>query len=119
MLDRFLDKKRNLYLMALAAIFCESFSSVFLKLAGREGALTPRYIFYYLCAVGVMGIYAIAWQLILEKLPLTTAYLRKGVTYVLIFLWSYLFFQEQITVQQIVGIVIIIAGMVVSMSDGK
>lgn len=118
MLDQFLSKKRNLYLMALAAIFCESFSSVFLKLAGREGMLTPRYVFFYLCAVGVMGIYAIAWQLILEKLPLTTAYLRKGVTYVLIFIWAAVIFGEQITVQQIVGIGIIIAGMVVSMSDG-
>ena len=49
MLDRFLDKKRNVYLMALAAIFCESFSSVFLKLAGKEGGLTPQYIFYYFC----------------------------------------------------------------------
>lgn len=119
MLDRFLDKKRNVYLMALAAIFCESFSSVFLKLAGKEGGLTPRYIFYYFCAVAVMGIYAVAWQLILERLPLTTAYLRKGVTYVLIFVWAAVIFGEQITPQQIAGIIIIIAGMVVSMSDGQ
>lgn len=118
MLDRFLDKKRNLYFMAFAAIFCESFSSVFLKLAGRETVLY-RYLFFYGCAVAVMGLYAIAWQLILEKLPLTTAYLRKGVTYVLIFVWASLIFGEQITPQQIVGIVIIIAGMVVSMSDGQ
>lgn len=118
MLDRFLDKKRNLYLMAFAAIFCESFSSVFLKLAGREETLY-RYLFFYFCAVAVMGIYAIAWQLILEKLPLTTAYLRKGVTYVLIFVWASLIFGEQITAQQIIGIVIIIAGMVVSMSDDR
>ena len=119
MLDRFLDKKRNVYLMALAAIFCESFSSVFLKLAGKEGALTPRYIFYYFCAVAVMGIYAVAWQLILERLPLTTAYLRKGVTYILIFVWAAVIFGEQITVQQVIGIIIIIAGRVVSMSDGQ
>lgn len=118
MLDRFLDKKRNLYLLAFAAIFCESFSSVFLKLAGQAGAMTKMYFFYYLCAIAVMGIYAIVWQLILERLPLTTAYLRKGVTYVLIFVWAALIFHEQITVQQVIGIAIIIAGMVVSMSDG-
>ncbi len=119
MLDKFLSKKRNLYLMAFAAIFCESFSSVFLKLAGRQEWLSVPYLFYYACAVGVMGIYAIAWQLILEKLPLTTAYLRKGVTYVLIFIWAAIIFGEQITIQQIIGIGIIIAGMVVSMSDGN
>ncbi len=118
MLDHFLDKKRNLYLLAFAAIFCESFSSVFLKMAGQAGAMTPMYFFYYLCAIAVMGIYAIVWQLILERLPLTTAYLRKGVTYILIFVWAALIFHEQITVQQVIGIIVIIAGMVVSMSDG-
>lgn len=117
MLDQFLNKKRNVYLMALAAICCESFSSVFLKLAGQQPVLGWSYIFYYGCAVAVMGIYAVAWQLILEKLPLTTAYLRKGVTYVLIFIWAALIFGEKITPQQIVGIAIIIAGMVVSMRD--
>lgn len=118
MLDRFLDNKRNVYLLALAAIFAESFSSVFLKLAGRQSFLSLRYLFFYGCAVAVMGLYAVAWQLILEKLPLTTAYLRKGITYVLIFIWAALIFGEQITVQQIIGIGIIIAGMVVSMRDG-
>ncbi|MBR1845786.1 MAG: EamA family transporter [Oscillospiraceae bacterium] len=117
MLDRFLNKKRNIYIMALAAIFCESFSSVFLKLAGGEPFLSLRYLFFYGAAVAVMGIYAVAWQLILEKLPLTTAYLRKGVTYVLIFVWAALIFGERITIQQVIGIAIIIAGMVVSMRD--
>ena len=55
MLDQFLNKKRNVYLMALAAIFCESFSSVFLKLAGQQPVLGWSYIFYYGCAVAVMG----------------------------------------------------------------
>ncbi|MBQ9165882.1 MAG: EamA family transporter [Oscillospiraceae bacterium] len=119
MLDHFLSKKRNLYLMAFAAIFCESFSSVFLKLAGKEEWLSGAYFLYYGAAIGVMGIYAVAWQLILEKLPLTTAYLRKGVTYVLIFVWAAVIFGEAITLQQIIGIIIIIAGMVVSMSDGN
>lgn len=117
MLEHFLDNKRNVYLLALAAIFAESFSSVFLKLAGREDFLSFRYLFFYGCAVAVLGIYAVAWQLILEKLPLTTAYLRKGITYVLIFLWAGLIFGEQITLQQVIGIGIIIGGMVVSMSD--
>lgn len=119
MLDSFLDKKRNVYLLAFAAIFTESFSSVFLKLAGRQDFLSLRYLFFYGCAVGVLGVYAVAWQLILEKLPLTTAYLRKGVTYVLIFIWAALIFGEAITLQQVIGIGIIIAGMVVSMSDAE
>ena len=44
-------------------------------------------------------------------------YLRKGLTYVLIFVWAAVFFHEQIQPKQIIGMAVIIVGMVVSMSD--
>lgn len=117
MLDKFLDKKRNLYALAIVAIVFESLSSTVLKIGGRYDFLSPMYLFWFCVAVGIMGLYAIAWQLLLERLPLTTAYLRKGLTYVLIFVWAVLIFHESITLKQIIGMVIIVIGMVVSMSD--
>lgn len=117
MLDRFLDKKRNVYLLAIVAIVFESLSSSVLKMSRPYPFLSPMYLFWFGVAICIMGLYAVAWQLLLERLPLTTAYLRKGLTYVLIFIWAKVFFNETITPQQIVGIIIIIAGMVVSMSD--
>ena len=79
--------------------------------------LLPLYVFFFCLAVGIMALYAVAWQLLLERLPLTTAYLRKGLTYVLIFVWAAVFFHEQIQPKQIIGMAVIIVGMVVSMSD--
>lgn len=117
MLDRFLDKKRNLYALAILAIFFESLTSPFLKLGGRHPFFSPMYLFWFCAAVAILGGYAIAWQLILERMPLTTAYLRKGVSYMLIFIWATLIFHETITLQQVIGIIVIIIGMVVSMSD--
>lgn len=117
MLDKFLDKKRNLYALAFVAIFFESLSSPFLKLGGQYPFLSPMYLFWFCAAVAILGGYAVAWQLILERLPLTTAYLRKGISYMLIFVWAVLIFHEEITLKQIIGIIVIIIGMVVSMSD--
>lgn len=117
MLDKFLDKKRNVYILAVVAIVFESLSSSVLKFSKDYDFLSPMYLFWFCVAVGIMGLYAIAWQLLLERLPLTTAYLRKGLTYVLIFVWAQVFFHETITVQQVIGMAIIIVGMVVSMSD--
>ena len=117
LLDKFLDKKRNLYALAIIAIFFESLTSPFLKLWGRYPFLSPMYLFWFCAAVAILGGYAIAWQLILERLPLTTAYLRKGVSYMLIFVWAVLIFHEQIKLNQVIGILVIIIGMVVSMSD--
>jgi drug/metabolite transporter (DMT)-like permease len=119
LLDRFLDKKRNLYALAIAAIVFESLSSTVLKLGGLHPFLSPMYLFYFGLAMVIMAIYAVAWQLLLERLPLTTAYLRKGLTYTLIFVWAALFFQEVITLKQIIGMAVIIVGMVVSMSDER
>lgn len=117
MLDHFLDKKRNLYTLAIIAIVFESLSSSVLKFSKDYAFLSPMYLFWFCVAVGIMGLYAIAWQLLLERLPLTTAYLRKGLTYVLIFIWAKVFFNEIITVKQMIGMAVIIVGMVVSMSD--
>ncbi len=117
MLNQFLDKKRNLYALASIAILFESLTSPFLKLGGRYPFLSPMYLFWFCAAAAILGGYAVAWQLILERLPLTTAYLRKGVTYMLIFVWALLIFHERITLQQVIGIIVIIIGMVVSMSD--
>ena len=117
MLDRFLDKKRNLYALAIVAIVFESLSSTVLKLGGQYPFLSAGYLFFFCLAVGIMALYAVAWQLLLERLPLTTAYLRKGLTYVLIFVWAGVFFHEQIQPKQIIGMAVIIVGMVVSMSD--
>ena len=116
-LDRFLDKKRNLYALAIVAIVFESLSSTVLKLGGQYPFLSAGYLFFFCLAVGIMALYAVAWQLLLERLPLTTAYLRKGLTYVLIFVWAAVFFHEQIQLKQIIGMAVIIVGMVVSMSD--
>ena len=77
--------------------------------------LSANYLLWFALAVAVMGIYAVAWQLVLEHLPLSTANMRKVITYVLIFVWAVLLFHEAITHQQVVGIAVIIVGMAVSM----
>ncbi|MCQ2441627.1 MAG: hypothetical protein MJ077_00660 [Oscillospiraceae bacterium] len=117
MLNKFLDRKRNLYALAILAIVFESLSSSVLKMSKDYAVFSPMYLFWFGVAVGIMGLYAVVWQLLLERLPLTTAYMRKGLTYVLIFVWAKVLFNEVITPKQYLGMAIIIVGMVVSMSD--
>ena len=60
MLDRFLDKKRNLYALAIVAIVFESLSSTVLKLGGQYPFLSAGYLFFFCLAVGIMALYAVA-----------------------------------------------------------
>ncbi len=101
----------------MLAVFMESLTSPCLKLGARYPFMSPGYIAWFCVAVLILCFYAVCWQLILEKLPLTTAYLRRGFSYILIFVWATVIFHETITLQQILGIIVIIIGMVVSISD--
>ena len=120
MLRKFLDKRRNVFLLAAFAVFMESLTSPCLKIGSqRYDTFSAGYFFWFGLAVVILGIYAVCWQLILERIPLTTAYLRRGFSYILLFVWSMLIFHETITWKQILGIIVITIGMVISISDEK
>ncbi len=107
---------RRVMLLVLAAVFMESFSSVCMKVGNRYPFLSTPYILFYLLALLILATYAVAWQLLLEYLPLSTAYLRKGLSYILIYFWASLIFREVISPAQMAGTILIIGGMVVSFS---
>ena len=118
MLSHFLDKRRNVFLLAAFAVFMESLTSPCLKIGSqRYETFSIGYFFWFGLAVVILGIYAVCWQLILERIPLTTAYLRRGFSYILLFVWSMLIFHETITPKQILGIIVISLGMIISVSD--
>ena len=70
------EKKKGrvkiLLLLSLSLVL-QSLSSVFIKYAGQFETLSPEFIFYYVIAVGCLGVFAIMWQFLLELIPLTTA----------------------------------------------
>ena len=100
-----MTKAKILILLSLSLVI-QSLSSVFIKFAGQYETLSREFIIFYVLAIGCLGIYAI----MLELIPLTTAYLRKGILYILILFWSVLLFKEHVTVNNIIGSIIIIAG---------
>ena len=102
-------RAKILILLSLSLVI-QSLSSVFIKYAGTFGTFSKEFIFFYGAAVGCLGVFAIMWQFLLEMIPLTTAYLRKGILYILILIWSVILFKEQVTWNNIIGSIIIIAG---------
>lgn len=72
---------------------------------------------HYLCGLfGILftlGIYAILWQKILSFMPLNKAFLCKSVTILMILAVSAFFFKEQVTLNNIIGSAVIIAGLAV------
>lgn len=104
------------YLMLLGAILIYSLVSVLSKAAALQDFLSLPFLCLYGGALLLMAVYAVIWQLCLEKVPLVAAYAMRGLMFVLVAIWSYLVFHESLSLLQWIGLVVIIAGVVVSES---
>lgn len=97
-----------------------SMSGIFSKLAANESFLSIQFCLCYAGIILLLGLYAIGWQQIIKRLPLTTAFANKAVTVVWGIVWGAVFFQETITVGKIVGAALVIVGVVIfAKADGE
>lgn len=107
-------KSKFKYYILLHVLFAVySLSGVSTKLAGQHKFLSFWFIFFYGLVILNLGVYAIVWQQIIKKLPLNTAYSNKAITIVWGILWGFVFFQEQIKWNMLLGAAIVILGVIV------
>lgn len=102
------------YLQLHLNILLFSLTSVFSKMASvqynRNGLAS---VWLYVCGflmIANCGIYAIAWQQVIKKFSLSTAYANKSVYLLWSQVWAVVIFHENLSVQNIVGILIVLAG---------
>lgn len=89
-----------------------SLSSICGKLASGYSFFSPGFIVCYGGMIGLLGVYALGWQQVIKRLPLTFAYANRAVTVVWGIVWGALFFSEPITAGKLVGALIVLAGVV-------
>ena len=92
---------------------------VFTKYASQQEFMSWNFMLGVMGAIGVMGLYAMLWQQILKRVELSVAYMFKGTSIIFVMLLACLLFGEQITWNNILGTIIIIAGIVLFAYDPK
>ena len=90
-----------------------SMSGICSKMASKQEFLSTEFCFYYAMIIILLGFYAIGWQQIIKRLPLTTAFANKAVTVVWGIVWGAVFFHESITVGKVIGAALVIVGVVI------
>ena len=60
----------------------------------------------------ILAVYALGWQQIIKRLPLTTAFANKAITVVWGIVWGALFFDEAVSLGKLLGAALIIGGVV-------
>lgn len=100
-----------------ALLLVYSLSGIFSKLASSQPFLSFEFVALYGCMLAVLFVYAIAWQQIIKRLPLSVAFANKAVTVVWGIVWGLLIFHEQVTASMVVGAVIVMAGVILYSTD--
>ena len=68
----------------------------------------------------LLGFYAIFWQKIIKRLPLTTAYANRAVTVVWGMVWGVIVFKEHLGFLQVAGGIIVLIGVALfALSDSE
>ena len=98
-----------LFLCFAVAVY--SLSGLFSKLASGYEFLSVSYIASLSGVVFVLGLYAILWQIILKRVPLSQAYPFRslGIVYGLVI--AYFIFGEDVTIMNIIGSGMVLVGL--------
>ncbi len=108
-----------LILLHVSLLF-SSLSGVCSKKAGLSEFMSFPFFFWYGLVLVIMFGYAVIWQQILKRMPLTVAYANKPVSLVWGMVWGALIFGERITWNMILGAGIIFIGIfLVVTEDGQ
>ena len=104
--------KWKVYLLLHGMLLIYSVSTVCSKLAAGEPFLSPRFILFYGGALVLLGVYALGWQQVIKRMPLSAAYANKAVTVIWGIVAGALLFGEGITAGKIIGALLVMAGVV-------
>jgi len=102
-------KIKNL-LFLLLGYFLYSFIGVVSKSSTGNYLRSIKTLLYYGIVLMLLGLYAIIWQISIKKIPLYMAYMGKSISLILTLLWSNLFFSEVIKINNIIGALLVICG---------
>lgn len=102
----------KILLMLHLFLLIYSMSSVCSKMAAMQQMFSSGFIIYYIGMIVFLAIYAVGWQQIIKRMPLTTAFSNKAVTVVWGSIWGILLFHEKVSIMKMIGIAVIVAGVI-------
>jgi EamA-like transporter family. len=96
-----------------------SFGAIFSKLASSKQYFLIEFILYYSIVLLLLVIYAVGWQQILKKLPLSVAFANKSIVVIWGIIWGVTIFREKLTVGMIIGSLFVVCGIFFVVRDDE
>ena len=102
--------KKILILQLIVIIY--TLSGIMAKFASFQESILYAAVYIFLDFV-FLGIYALCWQQMIKKMPLSVAYLNRAMSLAWSALWAVLIFQEEITKKQILSVILVTVGIII------
>ena len=94
-------------------------STVCAKFASGQEFMSFQFILYYGIEMIILGVYAIIWQQLLKKFDVSIAYANKAMGLLWSIVWAILIFNDTITIKNVIGVIIVIAGTIIVNSEDE
>ena len=102
--------KPKSFIQLILSYLIYSCESIFSRLAAGCAFMSWQYVMYVSCAVLILGVFAILWQQVIKRMPISDAYMFKGLTIIFVLILASLFFGEKVSTMNCIGAAIIIGG---------
>ena len=94
-------------------------SSVMSKEASASAGEPFRFLFFFGMEFVVLGIYAVLWQQMIKRFELSVAYANRSMAVVWSMIWAVIFFHDEITARNVIGVLLVVTGTVIINTDNK
>ena len=111
--------KTKYFLLLHLGVLIYSLSVVFSKYAAGTPFFSPSFFLFYGLSLAMLAIYAIVWQQALKGLLLSTAYANRALAMVWSIVFGIILFGETVTVRHLIGVLVILCGVILAVTDDE
>ena len=109
--------KNILLLQAIIIIY--TISSVMAKFASASAEAPLRMLVFLGLEFVILAIYAVLWQQMIKRFDLSVAYANRSMAILWSMIWAVNFFHDEITLRNILGVLIVLMGTVIVNLDAR
>lgn len=111
-----IHKIRDIALLQ-GVIIIYTISGVMSKEAAASGGDLMRFLIFFGLEFVLLGVYALLWQQMIKRFELSVAYANRSMAVVWSMVWAVVLFHDTITMQNIAGVLLVVAGIWIINTD--
>lgn len=112
------QKIKNIILLQ-GVVILYTFSGIMSKNASSNRDNPIQFLFFFGMEFVILGIYALLWQQMIKRFELSVAYANRSMAILWSMLWAVIFFHDKITLNNIIGVLLVTLGTVIINTDTK